>query len=1051
MSPQTQGFPFQSAPNGVFRSDSVSGTINLNKENNSNTIYRSTNDIVKTGFQPGVTYFFADRNDNWNSITDKWSYDINEHQVATVTNLSPGSYRADYDTDPQNATPKGSLTMAYTPFAGIKEMLFTIDGSGGVSIGAESADLVVNEDSVASIDLDDKIDVQGADYSVTYNGFTVSDYSGVNPSEFVDPTSFNSQTNVLTADLTNGYDYLNQGDQIIGQAAYTITPNDGVTAPVQATVEIKLNGVEDQSTIEQYSTLSGSVNPEVLETSGDVDLTDLDRTDATFVAQNIGLTEGNFTINSDGGWSFNANEDYLLNDLPATGVSTKSISIPFATTDNTTGNIDIDLVGNRPPSANPDVVSLNAGLTTDVDVLSNDSDPDSHDAGVLSIQNLQNSSDPNVFTSNATSITVDTTADKFISLAEGETLVETVDYTIKDSYDATSTSSLTATVLGVNDAPVAVDGFIELNEDSTNFLTVNLLGSDVDNNDELYLTSEDSNYATISDDQLQIIFNTAAFDALAPNQSYADSSSFEISDKLGLSDSGTINIIVNGVNDAPVASGGLIDLDVSSSLDISSLGTDVDGSDLPFAGGTLQTNDGFNGAELEAVYVSGDFAQINSEGGINFNTAYFDDMLPGSDDLTDLVDYTISDGELTDSAEITVTISAPDADGSLITTSLADFDSISSDLHGSIIGINSAAVDVDGSATVQTPVVLNSDSSASVVSGDAKAVADTTSIEGITDSSFAIASDLDMAASVQSTLDSSATSTSGIAVSNSLIGAQQGIELTDVVGSVDSVDAIDVGGIANIAVGSSMSAASSADTVGDGSGNSGSLGVDGSWANTIADAHLGLGSGDLGGNLGIDVASDAGISSSLASVLSAEATADAGVAVSNAALNASTGMEDLQVEVGGLGLISSINQSELASTASSTTDGASAIGFNQQASGILNSDFNFSDVDSVMSAQTLSELDVEASTTTGDAWSSLDSASVGFEGATSSITGAAEITAIASDQGFAESSTVAGQATAQADQSAIGMDGYSINNSSDLQLSALAEVDSSAGSNAVSL
>ncbi|WP_250398028.1 hypothetical protein, partial [Synechococcus sp. MU1651] len=64
---------------------------------------------------------------------------------------------------------------------------------------------------------------------------------------------------------------------------------------------------------------------------------------------------------------------------------------------------------------------------------------------------------------------------------------------------------------------------------------------------------------------------------------------------------------------------------------------------------------------------------------------------------------------------------------------------------------------------------------------------------------------------------------------------------------------------------------------------------------------------------------------------------------------------------------------------------------------------------------------------------------------------AAEITAIASDQGFAESSTVAGQATAQADQSAIGMDGYSINNSSDLQLSALAEVDSSADSNAVSL
>ena len=118
LSPANTRIPIPKCTNGVFRSDSVSGTISLNKENNSSTIYRSTNDIEKTGFQPGITYFFADQNDNWNSITDKWSYDINEHQVATVTNLSPGSYRADYDTDPKNATPKGGLTMAYTPLCG---------------------------------------------------------------------------------------------------------------------------------------------------------------------------------------------------------------------------------------------------------------------------------------------------------------------------------------------------------------------------------------------------------------------------------------------------------------------------------------------------------------------------------------------------------------------------------------------------------------------------------------------------------------------------------------------------------------------------------------------------------------------------------------------------------------------------------------------------------------------------------------------------------------------------------------------------------------------
>ena len=498
----------------------------------------------------------------------------------------------------------------------------------------------------------------------------------------------------------------------------------------------------------------------------------------------------------------------------------------------------------------------------------------------------------------------------------------------------------------------------------------------------------------------------------------------------------SITLGVNNINEAPDANDDV--LAISAGLTQSELVDVLSNDDDPDAGTaftvTLSADTELNINEFASLV--GDDVQVDA--------SFYADMLPGSDDLTELVDYTISDGELTDAAQITVTITAPDADGTVISTSLADFDSISSDLHGSIIGINAAAVDVDGSATVQTPVVLNSDSSASVVSGDAKAVADTTSIEGITDSSFDIASDLDMAASVQSTLDSSATSTNGIAVSNSLIGSQQGIELTD----VGSVDAIDVGGIANIAVGSSMSAASVAETVGNGTGNSGSLGVDGSWSNAIADDHLGLGSGDLGGILGIDIASDGSISSSLASSLSADATADAGVAVSNAALNASTGMEDLAVEVGGLGLVSSINQSELDSTASSTTDDASAIGLNELASGILNSDFNFSDVDSVMSAQTVSEMDVDASTTTGNAWSSLDSASVGFEGATSSITGAAEITAIASDQGFAESATVAGQSTAIADQSAIGMDGYSINNSSDLQLTALAEVDSTADSSA---
>ncbi len=819
--------------------NSPSGNIQLNLENDNSGASYSPDAVNQAGFIYGQTYFHDSDvqgalDPNY-QLTQSGSTSFPgrtyEHQQATVENVVPGSYRADYDQNPVGATPKSNLTVTYTPASSIQQMVFSLDSSGGISLGAESADVSVQEGAISEpLDLDDKVD--GENYTITLGSFDLIETSGIDSALIGNPVQFDSDTNVYTVDVSTGYDFLNASDQVVATQNYTVSSDDA--EDVTGTIEVKISGAEDISTITGVPSDVITLTPSQLTATGDLDLTDLDRTDSTFNTIPLTLPDnGNFVIDGDGNWDFTVSLQEL-EALVNSGSPTYSETVVVETLDSAYATLNFELVGNRDPIAVPDYVSIGAGSSKSFDVVGNDSDPDAHDDGLLTLGSISSVSNPN----------------------------------------------------------------------------------------------------------------------------------------LGASESN-----------------GLMLIDAS------------------------------------------DFA----------------DMLPGSENISASIDYAVEDtfGAF-DLGSVFVEITSPEADGSLITTSLADFDSSSFDLHSSIIGINDAAVDVDGTATVQTPVVLNSDSSASVVAGDAKAVADTTSIEGITDSSFAIASDLEMAASVQSSLDSTASSTDGIAVSNSLIGAQQGIELADVA----SVDAIDVGGIANITVGSSMSAASSADTVGDGSGNSGSLGVDGSWANTIADAHLGLGSGDLGGILGIDVASDAGISSSLGSVLSAEATADAGVAVSNAALNASTGMEDLQVEVGGLGLVNSINQSELASTASSTTDGASAIGLNDLASGILNSDFNFSDVDSVMSAQTISGLEVEASTTTGDAWSSLDSASVGFEGATSSITGAAEITAIATDQGFAESSTVSGQATALADQSAIGMDGYSISNSSDLQLSALAEVDSSADSSA---
>ena len=456
------------------------------------------------------------------------------------------------------------------------------------------------------------------------------------------------------------------------------------------------------------------------------------------------------------------------------------------------------------------------------------------------------------------------------------------------------------------------------------------------------------------------------------------------------------------------------------------------------------------GGTLSVAIEDSPYATVNSNGEIAINTNYFSDRIPGSSDYTGTLNFTVSDGSLSDNGSIDITVKSPvvGATGTLISPTLASYAAESSDQHNQVVGITGAEVDVDGSGTIKAPVSLKSVSDASTVVGDVKSVADVGSLQGITSSHFATASDLTVAGTVQSNVAGSAQSTDGIAIANTLIGSQQGIELAD----SGPKDAFSSGGDSTISSISSLKASSNAETVGDGIGHSGSLGIDGSWANTIAEEHLGIGTGNLTGVLTLDSAADATLNSSISSNLSATAAAKDGAAVSNSALNSSIAMDNLNIEVGGLGLIQAINQTNVSSNASSTSNGASAIGINAASAGILDSDFSFSVTDSTITAKDFSISNVNATTTNGNAWSNLQSSSTGIAdlgGSENIITGAGSISAIASDQGFAHSATVSGSSTAFASQEAIGMSGYAVHNHSDLTLSAQALVSSESLSAAV--
>ena len=215
---------------------------------------------------------------------------------------------------------------------------------------------------------------------------------------------------------------------------------------------------------------------------------------------------------------------------------------------------------------------------------------------------------------------------------------------------------------------------------------------------------------------------------------------------------------------------------------------------------------------------------------------------------------------------------------------------------------------------------------------------------------------------------------------------------------------------------------------------------------------MGLGSSAPTGVLTLDSESNATVSTSLLSKLSSSATANDGLAAASSQLISSTGIDNLIEEVGGLGLVTAINQGLFKADATSTTDDASALGINKASAGILDSTFTFGITDSTITAKDLNTSQISATSTGGDAWSKLQSSSTGIAdlAGNHSITDAGSISDIASYHGFSHSATVSGSSTAFATQEAIGMSRYTVNNHSDLTLSAQALVTSEANSSAVS-
>ncbi|WP_205409199.1 VCBS domain-containing protein, partial [Vibrio gazogenes] len=264
----------------------------------------------------------------------------------------------------------------------------------------------------------------------------------------------------------SGYDALAAGEKQVIEVPVTVTDDRGATA--ETTLTITVVGTNDApeaqaavGIVAEDATITGSV------TATDVDLPD--GQDLVFTTES---NVAGLTLNADGSYSFDAS-GY---DALAAGEK-QVIEVPVTVTDDRGATAEttltITVVGtNDAPEAQAAVgiVAEDATITgsitaTDVDL------PDGQDLVFTTESNVAG------LTLNADgSYSFD--ASGYDALAAGEKQVIEVPVTVTDDRGATVETTLTITVVGTNDAPVAEAVTRSVSEDAT--ITGNITASDVD-------------------------------------------------------------------------------------------------------------------------------------------------------------------------------------------------------------------------------------------------------------------------------------------------------------------------------------------------------------------------------------------------------------------------------------------------------------------------------------------------------------------------------------------------------------------------------------------
>ena len=359
---------------------------------------------------------------------------------------------------------------------------------------------------------------------------------------------------------------LGVGETATDTFTYTVSDGHGGTATNTLTVTIK--GTNDAPTI---GASTASVTEDTLLTAtGSVPVPrDPDVHDVLSIQpmSNVAGTYGTLTLNADGTYTYTLN-----NSLPAVqalgagerllDVFTYTVRDNHGATGSNTLTVTINGTNDTPSVGNATATVTEDTQTTATGFLPSPTDPDAHDsvpflpqnatAGLYGTLTLRADGSYTYALNNALPAVQ--------ALGVGETLSDTFTYTVSDGHGGTASNTLTVTISGTNDTPVASAAIASVIED-TQITTAGTLPPprDIDIRDSVSFVPQPlsaGTYGTLTlaaDGTYTLNNSLPAVQSLGAGETLTDTLSYGVVDNHGAIGTGTLTVTISGTNDAPTA------------------------------------------------------------------------------------------------------------------------------------------------------------------------------------------------------------------------------------------------------------------------------------------------------------------------------------------------------------------------------------------------------------------------------------------------------------------------------------------------------------------